>query len=326
MRDARDALRAPAAICHILQPGESRRAGPTRYDRRMRVSSWSLVLSVVAVSSGPAAAQPGELPPEATEETVPPPPPVAEPAVAPAPPPPVAIAPAVQTPTPPTTVDRGVIEDANSGRSWLAPTALTPPAGTWSFSDFELLVVGGSYAITDQLQISATTLLPVVEEMPFVGMLSGKFQVARAGRLRAAGQITVTHFREGEDSATAGTVGGALTLCLDDDCYSHLTGYLGAGLASEDQTSVPFLASAALAVRVAKRVKVLFEADTGFVVGDIDALAEGFLGWYGVRFTSKSIGVDLGFAKPFCDGCEDSGLPMGLPFIAFTFRDFRDGE
>jgi hypothetical protein len=216
-----------------------------------------------------------------------------------------------------------VIEDANSGRSWLAPTALTPPAGTWSFSDFELLFVGGSYAVTDQLQISATTMLPIFDSMPFVGMLSGKLQVVRAGRVRVAGQVAVTHFREDNTAATAGTVGGALTVCLDDDCYSHVSGYLGAGIASEQQTAVPFLASASLALKVAKRVKLLFEADTGFVVGELDAVADGFLGWYGLRFTTQSIGVDVGFARPFCADCGDFPLPMGVPFVAFTFRSFR---
>ncbi|MBA3820569.1 MAG: hypothetical protein H0X17_16885 [Deltaproteobacteria bacterium] len=235
----------------------------------------------------------------------------------PAPPPPGATVAATST------VDLGVVNDANSGRSWLSPTALTPPAGTWSFSDFELLFVSGAYAVTDQLQISATTLLPIAEDMPFFGMLSAKLQVLRSGRVRGAAHAAVLHVTEGSGAAvTIGTLGGALTLCLDDDCHSHLTGYLGAGFADEEQSSVPFVASAALTFRVARLVKIVLEADSAFIAGEIDETANGFLGWYGVRFTSKNIGVDLGFAKPICDGCED-GLVMGFPFVSFTYRAFK---
>ncbi|MDQ3364789.1 MAG: hypothetical protein M3680_05110 [Myxococcota bacterium] len=79
---------------------------------------------------------------------------------------------------------------------------------------------------------------------------------------------------------------------------------------------------AALTYRVARLVKIVLEADTAFIAGEIDDTANGFLGWYGVRFTSRNIGVDLGFAKPICDGCED-GLVMGFPFVSFTYRAFK---
>jgi hypothetical protein len=288
---------------------------------------WSMRLRHVVLIlgfTGVANAQPGapdEEPPPPPVEPPPPPPP------SPPPPPPVAPIPVVVAPAPQaSTVDPGVVADANSGRSWLSPTALSAPAGTWSFSDFELLMVSGGYSFTDQFSISATTLLPVAEEMPFFGILSAKYQVIRSGRLRGAAQLAIFHLRDNDvdDSLTVANLGGALTLCLDDGCHSHLTGYLGAGFADQDQQAVPFVASAAIALRMGRHVKAVFELDTAFVAGDINETADGFLGWYGVRFTSKMIGVDLGFAKPICDGCEDDGLVMGVPFVSFTYRSFKD--
>ena len=227
-------------------------------------------------------------------------------------------------------VDLGVVQDANSGRSWLTPTALTEPAGTWSFSDYELLLASIGYAVTDRFMISGTFLLPIVEEMPFFGIASAKFQVIRAGNLRGALQLNVMHWGErvtGEDfNFTAANVGGALTLCIDKDCHSVLTGYLGAGFGLDtgtDNSTVPFVAAASAAFKVGRHVKFMLEADTAFLMGDVQQTANGFLGWYGARFTSKYVGVDLGFMKPICEDCGD-GLVMGFPFVAFTYRGYKD--
>jgi hypothetical protein len=283
-----------------------------------------LALVVVGFSSV-ANAQPGADDPPPVEE--PPPPP------APPPPPmvrPLVLAPPIVAPPPATTVDQGVIDDANSGRNWLTPTALTPPAGTWSFSDYELLLISGGYAVTDQFQISATTLLPVFEDMPFFGMVSAKYQFLKSGNVRAAFQGAIVHVNEGgddefdDDSVTIGNLGGALTLCIDDDCHSHFTGYLGAGFANEESESVPFVAAAAATLRLGKHVKAVFELDTAFVVGDINEESDAYLGWYGIRFTSNMIGVDLGFAKPLCSDCDDDDLPLGFPFVSFTYRAFKN--
>lgn len=251
-----------------------------------------------------------------------PPPPPAEP-VPPPPPSPVVQA-AAPVPAPTTTVDRGVVEDANSGRGWLAPTALTAPAGTWSFSDFELFVVSAGYSVTDEVQISASTLLPIVDEMPLWLLLNGKAQVIKAGRLRGAVQAALTYVSVDDDSASALELGGALTYCIDIECHSHVSGFLGAGFAHEDQSAVPFLAAIEGAFRLGKHVKLILEADTGFIAGEIDAAADGFLAWYGVRFTSSFLGVDLGFMKPICDGCSSDELPMGFPFVSFTYRSLSE--
>ncbi|MBX3156272.1 MAG: hypothetical protein KF773_09760 [Deltaproteobacteria bacterium] len=236
---------------------------------------------------------------------------------------PMPVAPPMPPPASPN-VDKGVLEDANSGRSWLAPTALSAPAGTWSFSDFELFLVSGSYAVTDQLSIGATTLIPIVADQPFWGLLSAKMQVIRQGNVRVALHGAATIVTGSTDGFSAAEVGAAATLCIDSDCHSHATGFIGAGFAlTESNSSVPFLVAGSLVARLGKRVKLVLEADTGFIAGDINGRANGFLAWYGVRFTSRNIGVDVGFMKPIdltSSSNDDIGFPIGLPFVSFTYR------
>ena len=260
----------------------------------------SVVVLVLVLSSSIASGQPSAVPP------TPPPPPPGAPAE--------------------TGVDEGVIEDANSGRNWLTPTALTPPAGTWSFSSYELFFASLGYAVTDRFTVSGTFLLPAFEDMPLFGIASVKGQVIKSGNVRGALQFNVMFVSE-DDSVTVANLGGVLTMCIDHACHSHLSGYLGAGFGidvDESQSSVPFVAAAAAVFRVGRHMKFVFEADTAFIVGEVDEAANGFLGWYGIRFTSKHIGVDLGFAKPICEDCEIDELPMGIPFVSFTYRGYND--
>ncbi len=245
---------------------------------------------------------------------------LAQPSMPSPPPPPPA-------PEPPSTVDPGVLADANAGRTWLSPTALTPPAGSWFFQDHELLFIGGGYAPTDNFVFSVNTMIPLTEDFPLILFGTAKLQLVRAGRVRAAAHASVLHIGvddSGDDfDLTVASVGGVLTYCIDPGCHSLLNGYLAAGFALEDvdQSSVPFIANVGWVQRLGRRVKLVLEADTGFVVGEIDETSHGFLGWYGLRFTSANIGVDVGFAKPFCDDCDDSGLPLGAPWLSFTYRD-----
>jgi hypothetical protein len=290
-----------------------------------------LVVAAVLSFAGVASAQPG-----APSQPPPPPPPdqpAGEPALppdlppAPAPVPPPAAAPMpimLPPPEPYAGVDRGIIEDANSGRNWLSPTALTPPKGTWQFTDVELLIVGASYSPTDTLALSAATLVPIVEDQPFIGMFTGKLQFLKAGRVRVAAQVAVNIITGDDDfdAFVSSVLGGVATLCLDDACRSHVTGYVGAGFSRESSgEAVPFVASGSAAFRLGRRVKLVLEADTGFILGEIDAVADGFLGWYGVRFTSSAIGVDVGFVKPFIfDDDYDDPFILGIPVVSITYR------
>ncbi len=287
--------------------------------------SIKLVVASCLISSL-ALAQPGGDDGTGGAPADPPSPPPPAPVMAPPPPPQPPVV-AGQPAPPASTVDKGIVDDANAGRSWLMPTALIEPAGTWSFSDFQLFLISLGYSVTDQFSISATTLLPIVSDMPFWLFVNAKVQVVKSGRVRAALQGALTTVRADNESANGAVLGGALTLCIDDACHSHFSAYVGAGFAHQNESAVPFVFAGSLAYRVANHVKLMLEADSAYIAGNINEAANGFLAWYGVRFTSNIIGVDLGFAKPICtDGtdCSIKELPMGFPFVSFTYRALKD--
>jgi hypothetical protein len=189
-----------------------------------------------------------------------------------------------------------------------------------------LFLLGGSYAFTDQFVMSASTLVPLTSDQPFTLMLTGKAQLVRSGRVRIAAHGMLWHVgAEGGggsfDGFSVGSAGGALTYCLDAPCHSYVNAYAGAGFSSEtDNSSVPIVVSASLVQRLGKRVKLAIEADSGLIVGEIDDVGEGVLATYGLRFTSRNIGVDIGFVKMLCDGCDTDVFPMGFPWLSFTYR------
>jgi hypothetical protein len=255
------------------------------------------------------------------------------------PPPPAVVQPVPEAPA--STIDKGTLEDANAGRVAIMPTALTPPKGSFSFEDWELLLVTASYAVTDNLVISGTTMIPVDSGF-YWGFLSAKLQVVKQGNLRVAVQAgaggatststTETYDSMGNligtmDSTSSGggfDLGAAATYCFDSDCYSHVSGALVAGFAREDNSSVPVGFMGGVVARLGHKVRFIAEADTAHLFGKISGQADGFLGWYGLRFTSSQIGVDLALVKPFCTNSSDcdtgSAFPMGFPFVTFSYR------
>jgi hypothetical protein len=296
----------------------------------------SLLGLSVLLCAAPAFAQaPGDEP----APPPPPPGPPAEPAPPPAPPP--VIAPVVAPAPPPeaiTTADPGTLEDANSGRVAIMPTALTPPKGTFSFEDEELFFIGASYAVTDNLVISGTTMVPITDSL-YWGFLSAKLQVVKQGRLRVAVQAgaagastkdtTTTFDMMGNEMQTSVTtsgggfdLGAVATYCFDDGCFSHGNVAVAAGFAEQDNSSVPVGFMGGLVLKVASKVRLIAEADTAHLFGKISDQANGFLGWYGVRFTSRNIGVDLALVKPFCGNgeCDTTTFPAGFPFVTFSYR------
>ncbi|MDB4958910.1 MAG: hypothetical protein JWO36_6479 [Myxococcales bacterium] len=281
-----------------------------------------VVVTSVIFGASVAHAQPGGEPPPPDGPPGPPAPTATPPAIVLVPgPPPVGAPPEVATTS---NVDKGVVDDANSGRGWLMPTALTDPAGTWSFSDFELFLISGGYAVSDQLSISLTTLVPITNDVPFWGLASAKYQVLKVGNLRGAIQGAVTYWRDTSGSVnqsfTAADLGGALTLCIDDGCNSTISGFLAAGFADSNQTAVPFVVAGSFAARLGRHVKFVGELDSAFIAGKVNDTANGALAWYGLRFTSGMIGVDVGFMRPVGLG-DTNGLVLGLPILSFTYRD-----
>ncbi|MEZ4367064.1 MAG: hypothetical protein R2939_12385 [Kofleriaceae bacterium] len=84
---------------------------------------------------------------------------------------------------------------------------------------------------------------------------------------------------------------------------------------------MPLMLSGSVVGRLGRKVKGVVEVNTGAVVGEIDAVADGVLLWYGLRFTSAHIGVDLGLVKPiYEDSGDDEVFPIGFPMLSFQYR------
>ena len=113
-------------------------------------------------------------------------------------------------PAPAPLAEAGVLEDANIGRTWLSPTGLMAPKGTWSFSDWELFFIGASYAPTDDTSVSAMTIIPLSSDMPFLGMFTGKARVVHQPRVHVALQATAFVALDDDDNYVAGFQGGII--------------------------------------------------------------------------------------------------------------------
>ncbi|MBL4632800.1 MAG: hypothetical protein JKY56_02955, partial [Kofleriaceae bacterium] len=208
---------------------------------------------------------------------------------------------------------------------WLSPTALLAPAGTWTFEDNELFFVGGSYSFTDQFTMSMHTLIPLGDEIASPYILTGKYGLIDQGQLRFAltGNVFGV-FGDNNDNFFSAGFGGVASYCLDVKCHSLINGYIGAlaliNSESGSNASIPIVFSAGLAQKLSNRVKLILEVDGGAVVGEYDAVGDGFLAWYGLRFGNDFIGVNVGFAKLIIDEEDGGALPLGLPWVSFVYR------
>lgn len=219
-------------------------------------------------------------------------------------------------------VPAGILEDANSGRVWVMPTALLPPQGTWSIDNYEIIFVGGSYALTDNLQLSGAAMVPMDEGGPELAFLSAKLGLLAVERFHLALQGSTLLDREGRIGRMGTLVGGVASLCMDRDCHSLLNGYVGAGFSIlGDESSVPLVLSASLVQRISPHVKLMLEVDSGLILNPIYDEDRGIMVNYGLRITSRSIGVDLGLLRPICAECGGHGeFPLGIPWLALSYR------
>ncbi|MCE9579467.1 MAG: hypothetical protein K8W52_40465 [Deltaproteobacteria bacterium] len=251
----------------------------------------------------------------------------AAPPIAVAPPAPIAApgAVAMLPPPPPPGPAYAGSDDANSGRAWMMPTALSSKAGTWSFTDYELVLMGASYALTDDFSISAGTMVPIAEDQPLIGTLNAKVRIVHTARTHVALQAGLLFAADGDggdDAAMAGNAGAVATFCGDDVCSSHASVYVGTVIAQvgDAEKEALLVASGEVTARLGASVKGVVELDLG---RSRDGSVEtGVLAWYGLRFHSAQIGVDVGFAKPI-NPDTDGEFPIGVPWVNFQYRGLR---
>jgi hypothetical protein len=233
---------------------------------------------------------------------------------------------------PPTVVEtptetRGTGDDPNIDRAFLLPTAMTQPAGSATYNNYELLLHGFTYGITDRAQVSVTVLGPITKDVPFVGLLAAKWQAVSTPRFHFAVQGSAGLYRSltsNDASATSVGAGAFATLCLREDCSSLLSA------SGTYQLVLPGNGTAELVVyggsivhSVSEHVKLLAEItsaaarDTG--TNSTFDNAPGVLAGYGVRLHGSSFAGDIGFLKPFLKGQADPFI-LGLPFASVSYR------
>jgi hypothetical protein len=224
--------------------------------------------------------------------------------------------------------------DPNIDRGFLQPTAMTQPAGSLTYNNYELLLHGLTYGITDQVQVSATVLAPLFKDMPFVGVASVKWQFLSTQRLHLAaqGSATMIHLSFNESDSPDGSVSGSVyffgagafaSYCLREDCSSlvSLNASYQVGVASVGSgTAQAVVYGGSIVHGVSRHVKLLGEitsAGAFNVDNSTFSNAPGALVSYGVRLHNSNIASDIGFIRPLFS---DSDFLLGLPFINVSYR------
>lgn len=220
--------------------------------------------------------------------------------------------------------------DASIDRGFLSTHADTIGKGNWAINSYELFLLGISYAPTDDLEIALTTSLPIADGMPFVGSLAPKYVFYRTADTAIAVRGIVWYGTVLGESSSIGSfsVGLHLDQYLDHagrfGLHAALSGgtAFGPGFDSSDlqlASGALFQLDLGFTAGVANVAKLLVEAQIfAAKTSDEFRVAPIVLLNYGIRFHGKGLAADLGFVRPIGD--VESGLILGLPFVAFSAR------
>jgi len=220
--------------------------------------------------------------------------------------------------------------DPNVDRGFVLPTAMTQPAGSITYNNYELLLHGVTYGITDRVQASVTVLSPITRDMPFLGVAAVKGRIVATDRFHLAlqgsvGMVRVFDTADADKSGYTAGAGAFASYCLRQDCSSLLSASATYQLAFEPSVvgaTHLVLYGGSIVHSVSKHVKLLGEV--GSAAGrdhsnDFQNVS-GLLVNYGVRFHTDSIAADVGFVKPIATSGDDGGFLVGLPFVNVSYR------
>jgi hypothetical protein len=220
--------------------------------------------------------------------------------------------------------------DPSVDRNVLLPTAETVKAGDFAFSDYEIMLVGGTYGVTDDLQLTVTTLLPITSDIPLFLIGSAKYRLFSGDHLVFSVQPSVIY------TSFEGNRGGLFGFQLLADLVLDSEGRIVLHFAEGNQWvfggasggdidvagGVALFAGAGLSARLGQHVKILAEVTVpGAYSKDTDKFElvdKATLFNYGVRFFGEMVAVDLTFIKPI--GTDSGKLWMGVPYVSFSAR------
>lgn len=222
---------------------------------------------------------------------------------------------AAPAPTGEAPVDPDHAYDPHGDRMVLMPTALTQPAGSWSFTSLEILLGQVTYGFDGRTQLTTTFLPPVIEGGAFAFDVTLKHALVDHGplRLAAMGSVSGIAGLEGGEGGAFGRAGFAATTCLDVTCrsnfsFSHNVALLG--------PATLVLSGAGVVWNVADWASLIVELDTVIPLARQAGSIHTVLLTPGFRFPYRTWALDLGIARPLDNGPK----PEVLPVLAFTYR------
>jgi len=233
---------------------------------------------------------------------------------------------------PPPAADAARSRDASIDRGFLTSHAETIGEDRWSINSYELVLLGVTYGVTNDFQLSLMTTLPVVEGMPLYLAFNGKFVFYRDDSTVAAvrGQfVYATELDDGGDDAI-GLFGAAVLVDHYLDAAGRFSlhagvsvnGAFGVGLATggvdvAEGAFITFELGASFGLTSGFKLQVETLIPALSTASDFE-FAPFALVNYGFRFHGGELAADLGFMKPVGD--TDDTFLLGFPFVAFSAR------
>jgi hypothetical protein len=215
---------------------------------------------------------------------------------------------------------QGAEDDPNLDRSFLFPTGMTQPQGSFTYNNYDLALHGLTYGFTDRLQGSATILPTYLPEMPFIINLAVKGQVVRLERFHLALQGSVSVV-SGHEDAKGFSAAVLTSVCLSKDCASLASaGVLS--LFSDRSKSFVLAYSGSLTQKLSESTKLLIEVNAASYYDHDDGFdtLPGILLNYGIRFHGRKFACDVGLMRPIVEDNDIDWPTLGIPFASFTYR------
>lgn len=229
------------------------------------------------------------------------------------------------TEAPPARPEHARTDDANADHIVLGSTAFTAPKGSVYFSDYDIFLIQAGVAVTDNFQLTLTSLLPVVEDQPFFLDVSAKVAFLQTPRFHMAAIGSLLGITNaGVDVPVVGRLGLVATACITANCYVNASASALFWFTSETTSVVPVTLNLGVSARLAGIFSLLAEVNGLATIGSArvssDLFRQGVLIGYGARFSNANFGFDLTFVKPIVKGLDDFPLPFGVPWLTFTYR------
>lgn len=232
-------------------------------------------------------------------------------------------------------------KDPSIDRSLLLPTAITQPNGSFTVENYDVVVLGLTYGLTDKLQVGLLlAAIPFGEGGALVAP-SLKWRFLSTPRLNLAAQAFGSFLNqnpafESDDNRAPnraqGSLGSGLIAsgCFSPDCRTMLSAgvHWQTRFAPEKNLTMDLVYGLSLTHAATQKIKLVCEAISaaGYTRRDTDqfGVANGMLFNYGVRAHGRSFAFDLGFVDPIFFGNpfkpQIRGLPFGVPFVGLSYR------